>query len=93
MIENKTLGQELLSIVDEALKNPKSCKIVRPKIDVVKIRKNLKLTQKQFAKKYHINIETLRNWEQGKRIPDGTSIAYLTCINKTPDIIDNVLNG
>ena len=55
------------------------------------IRKNLSLTQKDFAKRYHIKLETLRNWEQQKRIPDTTSLAYLTCIAQRPNLIRKLL--
>jgi len=88
---NKTLGQELISAVEEALANKESGRIVRPNVDVTAICKKLKLTQKQFAKQYHINLETLRNWEQHKRTLDTTSLAYLTCIAKRPKMISNLL--
>ena len=55
--------------------------------------KKLDLKQKEFATLYHINLETLRNWEQEKRIPDMTNIAFLTCIQKSPLVIKKLLNG
>ncbi|GJM07025.1 MAG: hypothetical protein DHS20C10_07590 [marine bacterium B5-7] len=48
-------------------------------------------SQKQFAIEYHINLETLKNWEQHKRIPDTTSLAYLTCIAQRPKLIRDLL--
>lgn len=88
-----TLGEELISAVEEALANKESGRIARPNVDVAEIRKNLQLTQKQFAKQYHINLETLRNWEQHKRALDTTSLAYLTCIAKRPKMISNLLSS
>ena len=87
-----TLGEELISAVEEALSDKESGRVVRPDVDVAAIRKKLKLTQKQFAKEYHINLETLRNWEQHKRALDTTSLAYLTCIAKRPNMISTLLN-
>lgn len=88
----KTLGQELVEAVREALTCKETGKIVRPKIDITAIRKNLNMTQKQFSKEYHINLQTLRNWEQEKRYPDATSLAYLICIAKQPQTIRDLLH-
>ena len=90
---NESLGEALVSAVEEALQSKESGRIVRPDVDVSGIRKKLKLTQKQFAEQYHINLETLRNWEQHKRALDTTSLAYLTCIAKQPRMINNLLNS
>lgn len=88
---DKTLGEELISAVEEALANKERGRVVRPDVNVAGIRKKLKLTQKEFARLYHINLETLRNWEQHKRALDTTSLAYLSCIAKRPKMISNIL--
>jgi len=85
-----TLGKELISAVIDALKSKERGRLVRP-VDVAKIRKNLGMTQKDFGDEYHIKLQTLRNWEQGKRIPDTTSLAYLVCIAEKPKEIRNIL--
>ncbi len=88
----KNLGQELIDAVDEALKSDGTGRTVKTAFDVKGLRKKLDLTQKEFSALYHINLETLKNWEQDKRIPDLTSIAFLTCIEKSPLVIKNLLN-
>ena len=93
MKNEKSLGQELIDAVDEALQSASTGRVVRSGFDVRKLRNELQLTQREFSEKYHINLETLRNWEQEKRIPDLTSIAFLTCIAKSPSTISNLLNG
>lgn len=93
MNEEKSLGQELLDAVDEALKSPGRGRTVRSAFDVKGLRKKLKLTQKEFSSFYHINLETLKNWEQEKRVPDLTSISFLTCIERNPIVIKNLLNN
>lgn len=92
-MSNKILGTELIDAIEEALASKESGRVVRPDVDVANIRKKLKLTQQQFAKQYHINLETLRNWEQHKRALDTTSLAYLTCIVKRPKLISELLAG
>lgn len=91
-IKTKTMGQTLVAAVRDALSHKKSGKIVRPKFDVVSLRKTLKMTQKDFSKTYHINLQTLRNWEQNKRTPDLTTQAYLTCIAKSPKQIAQLVH-
>lgn len=90
-MSDNSLGKELITAIEDALASKESGNVVRPNVDVTAIRRNLKLTQKQFASRYRINIETLRNWEQQKRIPDTTSLAYLTCITKRPNLIRSLV--
>lgn len=92
-MKNKTMGQELVEAVKEALNSKESGKIVRPKLRITEVRKNLGMTQKEFATQYHIKLETLRNWEQEKRFPDTTSLAYLVCIAKRPKLILELINS
>lgn len=89
----ESLGKLLLDSIDEALANKDSVVTVYPKIVVSDIRKNLGLTQVGFATRFHIKLNTLRQWEQGARSPDYTSIAYLKCIEKEPELIKNILSG
>ena len=45
--------------------------------DVVALRKFVGLSQSQFARAVGISVHTLRNWEQGRRQPEGPAIALL----------------
>jgi DNA-binding transcriptional regulator YiaG len=83
-IQKSPLGQHLLTSIKKALKCKEMGTVVRPKVNVSAVRKALGMTQKQFAQSYHINLETLKNWEQAKRTPDTTTLAYLTCIAGHP---------
>lgn len=87
----KSLGAMLIAAIEDAIANPSKMKTVYP--SVARVRKNLQMTQSEFAKEYHINIKTLRQWEQGLRSPDSTSLAYLECIAKAPKQISEILNG
>jgi putative transcriptional regulator len=89
----KTLGQELIEAVKEALDSKKPSKMVRPRINLAALRKQLNMTQKEFADNYYIKLQTLRNWEQKKRAPDSTTLAYLTCIAQRPKVILKILHS
>ena len=45
--------------------------------DVAALRRFVRLTQEQFARALGISVHTLRNWEQGRRTPDGPALALL----------------
>lgn len=56
------------------------------------VRARTKLTQAEFAARIGVPIETVRNWEQGKRSPRGPARALLKVIDKAPDVAFAVLN-
>jgi putative transcriptional regulator len=55
------------------------------------IRARAKLTQSEFAAKIGVPIETVRNWEQGKRSPRGPARALLKMLDQAPDLAFAVL--
>jgi len=57
------------------------------KINVQSIRKKYGLSQDKFAKLLGISISTLRNWEQGRRKPDGPARILLLVAAKHPEAI------
>jgi putative transcriptional regulator len=57
-------------------------------IDVRALRERLRLTREQFAVRYGLEVETLRNWETGKREPDTTARSYLRAICNAPEEVE-----
>jgi putative transcriptional regulator len=57
------------------------------------VRARTRLTQAQFAARIGVPIETVRNWEQGKRSPRGPARALLKVIDKAPDVAFAVLSA
>jgi putative transcriptional regulator len=55
--------------------------------DVKRIRKATGLTQKGFAKVVAVQVGTLRNWEQGRRVPTGPARVLLKAIEKNPQAV------
>ena len=56
------------------------------------VRAQTKLTQAEFASRIGVPIETVRNWEQGKRSPRGPARALLKLIEKAPQVAFAVLS-
>jgi DNA-binding transcriptional regulator YiaG len=55
--------------------------------DVLAVRRFIGLTQEQFASAMGISVHTLRNWEQGRRHPEGPAIALLRIAVRHPKVI------
>jgi putative transcriptional regulator len=51
------------------------------------------LTQAAFAAQIGVPVETVRNWEQGKRSPRGPARAHLKVIDGAPEAAFAVLCG
>jgi putative transcriptional regulator len=60
----------------------------RPTVEVRALRERLRLTREQFAARYGLEIETVRNWETGKREPDTTARSYLRAIANDPERVE-----
>ena len=52
--------------------------------DIAALRNFIGLTQAEFAKAIEISIHTLRNWEQGRRKPEGPAVALLRIAARHP---------
>jgi putative transcriptional regulator len=57
------------------------------------MRRSLGLTQEEFADRYRIPLGTLRDWEQGRAVPDQPTQAYLTVIARNPKQVQQALAG
>ncbi|MGB2682931.1 MAG: helix-turn-helix domain-containing protein [Candidatus Competibacter sp.] len=60
-------------------------------IDVRRIRKQLDMSQKAFAEYFGVNLRTVQDWEQGRRVPSGPSRNFLLVIDKEPEAVRRVL--
>ena len=51
------------------------------------LRRRVRLTQQEFAARLGVPVETIRNWEQGKRMPRGPARALLAVIAHSPETV------
>ena len=54
---------------------------------VRELRRRARLTQTEFASRLGVPVETIRNWEQGKRMPRGPARALLAVIAHAPETV------
>jgi putative transcriptional regulator len=57
---------------------------VPEQIDVKAIRMKMGLSQAKFANQFGFSVDTVRNWEQGRRQPDVSARAFLVVIDRVP---------
>lgn len=51
------------------------------------VRTKLKLSQSEFARMLGISVDTLQNWEQGRRQPSGAARVLLRVVAKHPEVV------
>ena len=59
--------------------------------DVAAIRRKYHLSQAKFASLLGISVSTLRNWEQGRRKPEGAARVLLKVAERHPEAILDVV--
>lgn len=60
-------------------------------LDVAAVRAKTGLSQDRFARAFRISPHTLRNWEQGRRAPEGPARALLLAIDRDPEAVMRAL--
>jgi putative transcriptional regulator len=92
------LGKKLIRAAKEARAiargeaKPSSYRIHLPgDVDVQSIRKRLGMSQAEFAARFGIPPGTLRDWEQGRRIPEGPARVLLKVIETDPKAVERAL--
>lgn len=58
-----------------------------PEVDVTQLRERYNLSQPEFAAMLGINVRTLRDWEQGRRRPEGPARVLLRIAAQSPEAV------
>jgi putative transcriptional regulator len=61
--------------------------------DIKAIRRDLAVSQGQFANMIGVSVTTLQNWEQGRRHPRGPARALLKIASRNPRAVLSALHG
>ena len=87
-------------IIAAALADPDTQPLPQAQLDNMRhvprarrLRRELGLSQEEFAARYHIPVGTLRDWEQGRFEPDAAARAYLSVIAREPEIVRRALEA
>ena len=96
--QRSTVGQRTIEGLEEAIAwsrgdrgKVRLTRVTVPEINVRKVRRQMGLSQTQFATKFGFPPATLRNWEQGRATPDAPTRVLLAVIAKHPEAVEDVL--
>lgn len=90
--------KDLLKSIDQARKihagkmKPARVSKFHPVI-VTNIRRKLHISQAEFAHIIGVSVDTLQNWEQGRRVPEGPALALLKVAETNPEAIIKALHA
>jgi putative transcriptional regulator len=88
-------GQEFPLVPVLAVEPPQTMPMASIEADALPavrdLRRRAQLTQLEFASRLGVPVETIRNWEQGKRMPRGPARALLAVIAHAPDMVFSAL--
>ena len=92
-------GKQLIASMKQAATHARGRKVRGMRVtqvelpDVKALRRALRMSQRRFAAAYRIPLPTLKNWEQGRRLPDAPAAAYLLAIKRRPKEIMEAVAG
>jgi putative transcriptional regulator len=83
--------EQALAIANGTAKKGTYVVHIPAEIDVKAIRGRLGMTQQEFAVRFGFSVNTVRHWEQGRRVPEGPTRAYLMVIDREPEAVQKAL--
>jgi putative transcriptional regulator len=89
------LGSRLVQSAQEALAYANGAAtegfVCHRPIDVKAIRSRLQLAQPEFAARFGLSLGTVRDWEQGRTMPDRPAQVLLRVIEAEPGLVQRVV--
>jgi len=89
------LGSRMIRAAEEALAYAAGTgtdgSITHKPVDVKSLRTRLDLAQPEFAARYGLSVGTVRDWEQGRTVPDRPAQILLRVIEAEPDLVRRVV--
>ena len=83
-------GAELLKAVEQMKKGKKGRSYTKEQLLAISARKSVNLTQREFAKLLNISVDTVQDWEQGRRSPRGAAKTLLKIAQSHPKVLEQL---
>ena len=92
----KQLFDQLVESLEQAVKIHRgeakpSRQFIFKSEDIRAIRAKLQKSQVEFARMIGVSLDTLQNWEQGRRQPVGPARALLLVASRAPRVVERAL--
>jgi len=90
----RNLFEEIKSGLEQIRDNPESLKRYKfQAVDIRDVRKQFEMSQSEMAMFLGISIDTLQNWEQGRRTPRGAAHTLLRVMQSEPEAVMRALHA
>ena len=87
-----TEGAELLRAVKQ-MKTGKKGRVYTPEqLLAISARQSVNLTQKEFARLLNVSVDSIQDWEQGRRSPRGAAKTLLRVAHDHPDVLERLVS-
>ena len=95
----RAIGDTVQDLIKRGIKNSFSAKELKklginiPEVeitakDIKEIREKINMSQNVFAKVLNVNSSSVKQWEQGKRNPSGSTKVLLELLRMNPNILN-----
>lgn len=83
-------GAELLTAVKQ-MKAGKKGRVYSPEqLLAISARQSANLTQKEFARLLNVSVDSVQDWEQGRRSPRGAAKTLLRVAHEHPEVLERL---
>jgi putative transcriptional regulator len=83
-------GAELLKAVKQ-MKAGKKGRVYTPEqLLAISARQSVNLTQKEFARLLNVSVDSIQDWEQGRRSPRGAARTLLRVVHEHPEVLEQL---
>ena len=83
-------GTELLKAVKQ-MKAGKKGRVYTPEqLLAISARQSVNLTQKEFARLLNVSVDSIQDWEQGRRSPRGAARTLLRVVQDHPEVLEKL---
>jgi len=83
-------GAELLKAVKQ-MKAGKKGRVYTPEqLLAISARQSVNLTQKEFARLLNVSVDSVQDWEQGRRSPRGAARTLLRVVQEHPEVLEQL---
>jgi len=83
-------GSELLRAVKQMNARKKGRVYTPEQLLAISARQSVNLTQKEFAQLLNVSIDSVQDWEQGRRSPRGAAKTLLRVAQSHPEILGRI---
>ena len=83
-------GAELLKAVKQMKAGKKGRVYTTEQLLAISARQSVNLTQKEFARLLNVSVDSVQDWEQGRRSPRGAARTLLRVAHEHPEVLEQL---